>query len=486
MRALLHCGERPRWTEALGEVAWPLLPMGNRPLLEYWFEVALRLGIQDVRILLGHRAEDIEAYAGDGARWGLRITYGFVKDDTRPEHFFRRSPEAWRDGLLFLGQPCFPLRTTGDVGEANGDQAPLICLQHDQERMSCLFATGTPASIEAFCQNGTWPDEREHSFSTLGFHPLHMADLKTYYNLNMRLVAGEITRYLQPGYYAADGSHVGYNVVLPPSVRTKPPLMIGNDCRFAPLASLGPNAVLGSHIVADRGSSLANCIVLDGTYIGQNIEIASKIASGNRIVDPESGAFAQLDDPWLMASLGPVARLGDIARALVEWPLALLWLLILLLPFCLLYPLARKRGGRFDLQKVQGNFGRQIKFPRWQTNGGKGIPSGLFHRLGLDLLPRLWLVLLGRLWLCGQPPLSPDAGELLRELPHYHPGCVSYSDLRREDHLPGIRDIEARYYAHHHSLAEDMRLLARFALYRLFSATPPPPHQCSDSPATQT
>ena len=53
----------------------PLLPLGDRPLLEYIIEQLARCSVKDLILALGYQAELIRAYCGDGSRFGVRITY---------------------------------------------------------------------------------------------------------------------------------------------------------------------------------------------------------------------------------------------------------------------------------------------------------------------------------------------------------------------------------------------------------------------------
>ncbi|MFP6654797.1 MAG: HAD-IIIA family hydrolase, partial [Myxococcota bacterium] len=53
----------------------PMALVAGRPLLEIQIELAKRSGFEDVRLLTSYRAEVIEAYFGDGSRFGVRIGY---------------------------------------------------------------------------------------------------------------------------------------------------------------------------------------------------------------------------------------------------------------------------------------------------------------------------------------------------------------------------------------------------------------------------
>jgi glucose-1-phosphate thymidylyltransferase len=52
-----------------------LIPIANKPILFYGLEAIRAAGIEDVGIVVGDTANEIEAAVGDGAAFGLRVTY---------------------------------------------------------------------------------------------------------------------------------------------------------------------------------------------------------------------------------------------------------------------------------------------------------------------------------------------------------------------------------------------------------------------------
>lgn len=57
------------------EIPKPMAPAAGRPLLLWQIEELKRNGIQDVIMIIGHLGHKIEAYFGDGSRYGMHITY---------------------------------------------------------------------------------------------------------------------------------------------------------------------------------------------------------------------------------------------------------------------------------------------------------------------------------------------------------------------------------------------------------------------------
>lgn len=57
----------------------PLVPVGDYPIIEIVLRQLKHFGFNDVVISTGHLAELIQAYCGDGRRWGVKIRY--VRED---------------------------------------------------------------------------------------------------------------------------------------------------------------------------------------------------------------------------------------------------------------------------------------------------------------------------------------------------------------------------------------------------------------------
>lgn len=53
----------------------PLMPIDDTPILEVVIRQLKHAGITDIVMAVGHLAELLEAYFGDGSRWGVHIAY---------------------------------------------------------------------------------------------------------------------------------------------------------------------------------------------------------------------------------------------------------------------------------------------------------------------------------------------------------------------------------------------------------------------------
>ncbi|WP_048063605.1 nucleotidyltransferase family protein [Methanococcoides burtonii] len=58
----------------------PLMPIGDMPILEIVIRQLKKNGFTDIVLAVGHLAGLIEAYFGDGSKWGVNITYS-IEDE---------------------------------------------------------------------------------------------------------------------------------------------------------------------------------------------------------------------------------------------------------------------------------------------------------------------------------------------------------------------------------------------------------------------
>ena len=78
--AILAGGKGTRLEAALGGLPKPMAPIAGKPVLEHQIELARAHGFDDVVLFVHHKAEIIQNYFGDGAKWGVRISYVIEKE----------------------------------------------------------------------------------------------------------------------------------------------------------------------------------------------------------------------------------------------------------------------------------------------------------------------------------------------------------------------------------------------------------------------
>ncbi len=484
MKAVIHTGLPAPWAQAL-HLPWPLLPLGNRPLLEYWLEWCVDLHIREIRLVLDDGAQAIEAWAGTGDRWGVQISYSFDRNSHHPAAFLQRDPQFWTTaGLLHVCGPLFPRKLLADAlsGKPVPLQPGMTRMYQNAGAVLCLLTTDT-AFLNGYIQSGAvvmrapdGPDSENTGFEDMGREMVPLHTIRDFFDLNMRLVQGEMEHYLQPGYFYADQVGIGYNVLTPPTATLTAPLIIGNDCRISPMTRIGPDVCIGSHVIIDRHCDISNAVILDGTYIGRGMELRGKIVAGNAVADPHSGATVSIPDPWMVSAIQKHSRLKNFGQMLCSRLTAGIVVLTQFLPFALLVGGMITQGARFEHRQVRGRHDKSLLLPEFRpAEQASGILTSLFLALGLDRYPQFLLALSGRLWLCGHRPKAAAASVFWNEAtddPAPFPAVISYADLREADHDTAMERAEDFYYLHHRSWREDVKMLGRFIKQRWIRLLP--------------
>jgi NDP-sugar pyrophosphorylase family protein len=72
---ILAGGRAKRMGNLTQDTPKSMLPVNGRPFLEHQLELLRQHGITEVVLCVGHLADQIKAYFGDGSRFGMHITY---------------------------------------------------------------------------------------------------------------------------------------------------------------------------------------------------------------------------------------------------------------------------------------------------------------------------------------------------------------------------------------------------------------------------
>jgi len=95
----------------------PVLPVDGRPVLATLLRELAAARIEDAWVVTGHLAEQVEALAGDGSGFGLRVRFARQPEALGSADAVRRAVEAGADAPLLV-TAADTVYTAGDLGRA--------------------------------------------------------------------------------------------------------------------------------------------------------------------------------------------------------------------------------------------------------------------------------------------------------------------------------------------------------------------------------
>lgn len=334
-----------------------MVPLLNRPCMEYTVELLKQHGITDIAVSLEYLPELVRDYFGDGSRFGVTLTYF-------EEQRLSAGDEKNRQSLAeFLNDTSVVIRgdilTDCNLSEAIGfhrerrSMATLV-LSGDESRLQGLhvwtnrednvtgvaeqsveegsFALGTgivliePEIFSLLEDEGELaePEQLVHSLFQQGI-PLSGYVMKAYWSkihslmeykqVQCDLLDGKVDRAI-PARQLAPGIYVEGDLAIDASVRLEGPLLIGKGVHLQTGTSVGAYSVIGSRSVVAEGSALTQTILWENSYIGMQADVSGSILGRNTSI----GDCVLLGENTVVGDGCRIGRAASVKAGVLIWP----------------------------------------------------------------------------------------------------------------------------------------------------------------------
>lgn len=410
MRALLIAtGYQKEMEPILHNRPTPLLKIADKPIISHVIEYLVPCGIKEFDLILSHQPETVEELLGDGARWGISITYHLVRSGENPYATIGSVASHWGEEEVLIGR---------------ADSIPKLDLFDEKKEMVFFFDelrewTGwgiIPASklanVPAVTAENDLPQlfhENKHEVIIDSF--LSTRSLSELLMSNFRFISGPSSEHLFPttAKMVEPSIWISRAVTLHPTAKINPPAFIGENCKIGPGVVIGPNAVIENQCIIDMGTHIEQSLICKGSYVGETLDIRNVIVNKNLLIDLTHGTNLFVQDDFILSGVDfPSIKfrlMGFVARC--QGFLALL----LFSPFYAImrcqYPLAKKKVLCLPQPYKKGDW-RTFDWFTFEGDDQNGAFFRFFRRL-----PALWNVVRGEAHLIGVRPLSIEEVEAL-------------------------------------------------------------------------
>jgi hypothetical protein len=433
-----------------------LVPLCNKPFIEFLIDFSILAGSSGIRIMSDDVISDVENYCEKGSRWGIDITYANMLPTDSTQKILDKNSKFCSDERIMLINS-------------------LLFVHYDRRRNYSSFFASIPAGEVHACSNGNLsltgiasPSDNIEAAPPLSLTVLD--SIGQYYALANEILHHRLTHYVLPGYNNEAECYIGRNVVIQKSANIIKPVIIGNNVQIFAGSVIGPGAIIGNNVIIDRESTVSESIVMDNTFIGEQLDVDRKIAAGNLLIDPVSGYSLAMEDPHLLSGINQQAPSGSFMKRLVHGLMACSLIIILLLPYLLLKPLLDRLGfWKTDKMIIHSAKPGEKVTLTISSIRKKGLLGCIAIFLSLDRFIWLFKVLSGHLAIIGSRPVSltRDISGRQSSAARSIPGVFSYAEAEDWPKNEIDSDIVDHYYAVHSNFIKDISMTQKALFNRI-------------------
>ncbi len=311
----------------------PMLPLLNKPVMEYSLELLKQHGIEEIAVTVQYMGNAIQNYFGDGSKWGVKL------------HYFEDSPPLGTAGSVkqaeaFLDEPFVVI--SGDA-LTDFQLSRGMDFHRTEERLVTIFlkevshpldfglaVTEEDGRIVKYIEKPGWNEVVSNTVNT-GIYIMN-PEIFSYMERHMfydfshdifpRLLEEKknIYGYLSDGYWLDIGTFPQYrqahfdllmkkvNVQLPftevlPTVwmgtdvtiedgtKIKGPLLIGDGAVVKSGALIEPYSIIGKNNIIGENTHVQKTILWNDVYVGKQCELTGTTVASGTVIEDGSTLF---------------------------------------------------------------------------------------------------------------------------------------------------------------------------------------------------
>ncbi len=304
-------GEGTRLRPLTSNQPKPMMPLGNRPMMEHIVRLLKDHGFDDIVVTVAFLANAIRNYFGDGSEFGVRMVYATEERPLGTAGSVRNAMEELRHErfLVISGDVLTDIDLSAVVAfhEEKGALATLALKSMEDPLEFGIVITRPDGAIERFLEKPTWGQVFSDTINT-GIYVLEpgifdyidagqpvdfsgevfprllgdgkpvfgyvaegywedVGNLDAYVRAHQDVLSRKVEVEV-PGFEMGRGIWLGEGTEIDPTARIDGPAVIGDYCRISAGAHIREYTVLGSNVMVGHNAYLERSIVHDNAYLG--------------------------------------------------------------------------------------------------------------------------------------------------------------------------------------------------------------------------
>ncbi|MBI4289115.1 MAG: NTP transferase domain-containing protein [Chloroflexi bacterium] len=334
-----------------------MIPIANKPILQYVIEALAANGVAEVLLIVGYKQENVQDYFGSGEQFGVRISYVSEKQQLGTGHALKQAERAVGERFLVLAgdniidsqtissfvraQPNTILVKQQDNASKYGvvvlrGQVAAGLVENPAEPVSNLVNTGIymldrrvfsflqqevdlPQALNEMIAQHEAPGVQETQ--GVWFDAVYPWDIIKLNQEAMKRVTPRVGGVIESGVNLRGDVYVGRDTVIRSGCYIVGPVVIGDNCQIGPHVCLFPASSVGNGVTIGPFSQITNSVIGENTFIGPNSLVEESVIDRGCLVgshfiartgDTQVAVDRELHQVKCGAFVGEDASIGDI------------------------------------------------------------------------------------------------------------------------------------------------------------------------------
>lgn len=321
-----------------------MIPIANRPILEYVVDSLVKNNIREIVMVVGYRKERIMSHFEDGKKYGAKIEYVVQEKQLGNGHALLSAKERLSGEFVVLpGDNVIDMRSVGDllrsgacpsaivVESDNPSKYGVVTLEkgaitsvHEkpQEMISNIILTGLYClSDRIFPFIEQCISEGEYGLSnavqeSLGKHPVtpvfsdglwidavYPWDLLELNAAALESLAVKTAGKIEPQVMLSGPVGIGEETVIHAGTTIYGPVLIGDGCEIGPNVTIFPSTSIGNSVAIEPYTVVKNSILMSNCSIGAHSYVSHSVLgygvkTQSHFMAPGAEAYVNIADEF--------------------------------------------------------------------------------------------------------------------------------------------------------------------------------------------
>ncbi len=353
---VLAAGEGQRLRPFTSQMPKVMLPIADKPILQYVIESLAQNGVRRIVIIVGYKKEQVQDYFGSGNDFGVEIEYAFQPQQLGVGHALKQAEELADDQfILIAGDNMIEADTISPLIDAsanamivrnqvNTSRYKMVILDDDLVRYvyadpmekgggvvdigAYVFTKnifdhiGDEVKLMPVIQKLLAQGQEISAFQTTGFwqDAVYPWDILKLNDMCLSKASPSLGGTIEDGVKISGPVSIGDGTIIRSNSYIVGPCTIGDNCEIGPSVCVFPSTSIGNGVVIAPFSVVKNSVVGNNVSIGASSSIQDSIIApsttiGSHFAAHRGEADVKVEGEYhrveMGAIIGSYCRLGD-------------------------------------------------------------------------------------------------------------------------------------------------------------------------------